>query len=129
MEQGPTRHLVVVDCLHHQLGILDAVDDAQQCPRQAQQLAEAVEAEVDEVVGKADDLGKDKATPDLAVLGAEQDKQTWGRGMPAQPPSLQRQSQPNRAASCYVPVTRTSKVSLFFSSLAKGTASLTTLLR
>lgn len=76
MEQTLTRHLVVVDCLHHQLRVLDTVDDTQQCPRQAQQLAEAVEAEVDEVVGKADDLGKDKATPDLAMLGAEQEKQS-----------------------------------------------------
>lgn len=76
MEQGLTRHLVIVDRLHHQLGVLDTVNDAQQRPRQAQQLTEAVEAEVDEVVGKADDLGKDKATPALAVLGAEQKTQT-----------------------------------------------------
>lgn len=103
LEQGLTRHLVIVDGLHHQLGVLDTVDDAQQCPCQAQQLAEAVEAEVDEVVGKADDLGKDKATPDPAVLGAEQEKQTWSRRMPPQPPSLQRQPQPNHVASCNVP--------------------------
>lgn len=125
MEQGLTCHLIVVDCLHHQLGVLDTVDDAQQCPCQAQQLTEAVEAEVDEVVGKADNLGKDKASPDLAVLRAEQEKQTWGRGMPAWPPLLQRQLQ--RAGD--ISRSRTSKVSLFFSSLAKGTASLTTLLR
>jgi len=104
-ELGLTRHLVIVDCLHHQLGVLDTVNDAQQCPCQAQQLAEAVEAEVDEVVRKADDLGKDKATLDLTVLWAEQNKQTWGRGMPARPPSLQRQLQTNCAASCNVPGT------------------------
>lgn len=62
LEQGLTRHVVIVDRLHHQLRVLDAVDDAQQRPRQAQQLTEAVEAEVDEVVGEADDLGKDKAS-------------------------------------------------------------------
>lgn len=105
MEQGLTCHLIIVDRLHHQLGVLDAVDDAQQSPRQAQQLAEAVEAEVDEVVGKADDLGKDKATLDLAMLRAEQDEQTWARGTPARPPSLQRQLQPNHTAACDVPLT------------------------
>lgn len=73
LEQGLTRHLIAVDCLHHQLGVLDAVDDAQQRARQAQQLTEAVEAKVDEVVGKADDLGKDKAAPDLAALRYKQD--------------------------------------------------------
>lgn len=105
MEQGLTRHLIVVDRLHHQLGVLDAVNDAQQRPCEAQQLAEAVEAEVDEVVGKADNLGEDKATPDLAVRGAEREEQTRGRGMPVWPPSLQRQSQPNCVASCNMPVT------------------------
>lgn len=77
LEQGLTCHLITVDCLHHQLGVLDTVDDAQQCACQAQQLTEAVEAKVDEVVGKADDLGKDKATPDLAVLRYEWEEQTW----------------------------------------------------
>lgn len=76
-EHGLTCHLITVDRLHHQLGVLDTVNDAQQRARQAQQLTEAVEAKVDEVVGKADDLGKDKATPDLAVLRDEREEQTW----------------------------------------------------
>lgn len=97
--QGLTCHLVIVDCLHHQLRVLDAVDDAQQGPCQAQQLAEAVEAEVDEVVGKADDLGKDKAAPDLTLLRAEQENPWWGTW------TLQEQQQPDRAAPCKVLVT------------------------
>lgn len=96
-EQGLTCHLIVVDCLHHQLRVLDTVDDAQQGPCQAQQLAEAVEAEVDEVVGKADDLGKDKAAPDLAVVGAEQENPWWGTGT--------LQGQPGRVTPCMVLVT------------------------
>lgn len=132
MEQTLTRHLIVVDCLHHQLWILDTVNDTQQRPRQAQQLTEAVEAEVDEIVGKADDLGKDKATPDLAMLGAEQEKQSWGEGcqraaLAAEAVAAKLWCILQRAGD--ISKSRTSKVSLFFSSLAKGTASLTTLLR
>lgn len=98
-EQGLTCHLIIVDRLHHQLRVLDTVDDAQQGPCQAQQLAEAVEAEVDEVVGKADDLGKDKAAPDLSVEGAQQENPWWGTG------TVQGQWQPGSVIPCTVLVT------------------------
>ena len=42
--------------LQHGRGALHAVDDAQQSAREPQQLAEAVEAKVDEVVRQADHL-------------------------------------------------------------------------
>lgn len=52
------RHLTawVLVGLQHGRGALHAVNDAEQCAREPQQLAEAVEAEVDEIVRQADYL-------------------------------------------------------------------------
>lgn len=53
---GPTSHVLIIHGLHHQLRVLDTVYDAKKSPCQAQQFTEAVEAKVDEVVGKTDNL-------------------------------------------------------------------------
>lgn len=53
---GPTSHIIIIHGLHHQLRVLDTIYDAKKSPCQTQQFTEAVEAKVDEVVGKTDNL-------------------------------------------------------------------------
>lgn len=55
--------------LQHGRGALHAVDDAEQRAREPQQLAEAVEAEVDEIVRQADHLRRGGA--EVSVGGAK----------------------------------------------------------
>lgn len=67
--------------LQHGRGALHAVDDAQQSAREPQQLAEAVEAKVDEVVRQADHLqreGRTESEPKTAMGGTS--KGAWSRG-------------------------------------------------
>lgn len=54
--KGPSLTTRLLIGLQHGRGRLNTVNDAQQRAREAQQLTEAVEAEVDEIVGQADHL-------------------------------------------------------------------------
>lgn len=54
--RGPSLTTRLLIGLQYGWGCLDTVNDAQQCACEAQQLAEAVEAEVDEIVRQADHL-------------------------------------------------------------------------
>lgn len=54
-----TSHVIIVHCLHQQLRVLDAIYDAKKSPCQTQQFTKAVEAKVDKIVGKTDNLGRE----------------------------------------------------------------------